>query len=618
MFEHSGIGAGGVPVHDAGVVDLMIHFARVSNVAECGKFRAIADLVALRVDDQEGRQWWACDGWDAAVAEVGAALGIGKREASGQLSIAVALRFRLPRVAAVFADGGVSARTVGTICWRTRLVEDPNTLAVIDAALAGALSEWAGLSRKKIEKKIDGWVQKFDPAAVLKVRSAARRRGVGVGKPDDETGVASIWGALLATDAELLDRVLTEMARQVCENDPRTFGQRRADALGVLAARGDRLACQCGNPDCPAAGPDARATAVMIHVLTNGLPAPVPDPLLSGDPAAPLVPTPAPSAPEPVFTPQPDRAPEPVFAPAPAPAAEPANDMASTPMPMSDPAPVADSRAAETLAPVAFEPASDSTSTPVADAAPTPATAPVRAPVGYVLGGGVVPPTVLADLVARGAKVRTVASAADLDEVPRYRPSAAMDEFVRMRAMTCMFPGCDHPATASDIDHTVPWPAGPTHPGNLNPKCRKHHLLKTFYGGPDGWQDRQHPDGTIVWTAPTGHTYISVPESRILFPRNITDTPLPNPPPETVDLDTTTAPGRSIMMPIRRRTRAQDQAQQIAYERALNQADIDAQEAAREAFARQRKEREEREAAEAAEAAATAESAEQQDIPPLR
>ena len=168
-----------MPVHDAGVVDLMIHFARVENQCAAGRLTAVADLAMLRVDDQDGRQWWACDGWDAAVAEVGAALGIGKREASGQLSIAVALRFRLPRVAAVFADGGVSARTVGAICWRTRLVEDPNTLAVIDAALAGALSEWAGLSRKKIEKKIDGWVQKFDPAAVLKVRSAARRRGVG-------------------------------------------------------------------------------------------------------------------------------------------------------------------------------------------------------------------------------------------------------------------------------------------------------------------------------------------------------------------------------------------------------------------------------------------------------
>ncbi|QPG67227.1 HNH endonuclease signature motif containing protein [Mycolicibacterium mucogenicum] len=594
MFEHVGVDGAGVLVHDVSVVDAMIHFARVSNIAESGKFTAIADLAMLRIDDQDGRQWWACDGWDAAVAEVGAALGLGKREASGQLSIAVALRFRLPKVAAVFADGGVSARTVGTICWRTRLVEDPNTLAVIDAALAGALCEWAGLSRKKIERKIDGWVQKFDPAAVIKVRSAARRRGVGIGKPDDETGVASIWGALLATDAELLDRVLTEMARQVCENDPRTFGQRRADALGVLAARGDRLACQCGNPDCPAAGPDARATAVMIHVLTNALPVPVADPLLSGDPAAPLVPAPAP--PQPVFTPE--TAPEHFFTAEPEPA--PADAMA--PMPTPEPAP-------------AVEPASEAAPTPVQTSTKPPA--PVRTPVGYVLGGGVVPPAVLVDLVARGAKVRTVASATNLDGVPRYRPSVAMDEFVRMRAMTCMFPGCDQPATHCDLDHTIPWPVGPTHPGNLSPKCRKHHLLKTFYGGPDGWQDRQQPDGTIVWTAPTGHTYTSVPESRILFPRTVTDTPLPGPlPPDAPDLDTPPAPGRGIMMPIRRRTRAQTQTQQIAYERALNQADIDEHEAAEEAFDRLRKERQERQEREAAEAAQAAEPTEQQDIPP--
>ncbi|CAM5743495.1 hypothetical protein MAUB1S_03190 [Mycolicibacterium aubagnense] len=505
-------------MHDASVVDAITHSARVEARAAAIRFSAIADLVALRVDDQGDRQWWACDGWDAAAAEVGAALGIGSREASGQMATAVALRDRLRRVAAVFADGGVSARTVSMICWRTRLVEDSNTLAVLDAALAGALCEWVGLSRKKIEKKIDGWVHKFDPAAVLKVRSAARRRGVGVGKPDDETGVASIWGALLATDAQLLDQVLTEMARQVCESDPRTFGQRRADALGVLAARGDRLACQCGTPDCAAAGPDARATAVVIHVLTDALPAPVADRRLSGDPAAPLAPSPTPEA-----------------------------------TPESEPAP---------------------------------------APVGYMVGGAVVPPALLADLAARGAKVRTVASAADLGGVPRYRPSAAIDEFVRMRAMTCMFPGCDQPATACDLDHTIRWPAGPTHPGNLGPKCRKHHLLKTFYGGPDGWQDRQLADGTIVWTAPTGHTYTSVPESRILFPDKITDTPLPNPPPEVADLDTSPAPGRGIMMPTRRRTRAQNLAQRIAHERALNEADLHAAAATQEAAARRRAERE--------------------------
>ncbi len=98
-----------------------------------------------------------------------------------------------------------------------------------------------------------------------------------------------------------------------------------------------------------------------------------------------------------------------------------------------------------------------------------------------------------------------------------------------------------------------------------------------------------------MWTAPTGHTYVSVPGSRILFPRKVTDTPLPNPPPDGADLDIQAVSGRGIMMPVRRRTRAQDQVQHIAYERALNQADIDEREAAQEAAARQRKEREERE-----------------------
>ncbi|WP_073698220.1 HNH endonuclease signature motif containing protein, partial [Mycobacterium sp. ST-F2] len=460
MFEHVGVGASGTLVHDVSVVDSMVHFARVENRCAAGRFFAIADLVVLRVDDQGDRQWWACDGWDAAACEIGAALGISTREASGQMATALALRFRLPRVAAVFADGGVSARTVSLICWRTRLVEDANTLAVLDAALAGALSEWAGLSRKEIERKIDGWVHKFDPAAVVKVRTAARRRGVGIGKPDDETGVASIWGALLATDAELLDRVLTEMARQVCENDPRTFEQRRADALGVLAARGDRLACQCGIPDCPAAGPDARATAVFIHVLTDALPVPVADPLLSGDPAGPLAPTPTPPAPTPPTPPE--------STPPPAPAPD--------PEPVPSPHPHSKTRLAESPAP-APSPTSEPAPTPVPGSAPAAARppAPVRTPVGYILGGGTVPPAVLADLVARGAKIRMVASATDLGAVPRYRPSTAIDEFVRMRAMTCMFPGCDQPATACDVDHTIPWPGGPTHPGNLGPKCRKQY-----------------------------------------------------------------------------------------------------------------------------------------------
>ena len=40
----------------------------------------------------------------------------------------------------------------------------------------------------------------------------------------------------------------------VCEGDPRTLAQRRADALGALAAGAERLCCRCGPSDCPAGG----------------------------------------------------------------------------------------------------------------------------------------------------------------------------------------------------------------------------------------------------------------------------------------------------------------------------------------------------------------------------
>jgi hypothetical protein len=75
------------------------------------------------------------------------------------------------------------------------------------------------------------------------------------------------------------------------------------------------------------------------------------------------------------------------------------------------------------------------------------------------------------------------------------------------------------------------------------------------------------PDGTIEWTSSTGKTYLTHPGSRILFPHwNITTAPLLPPPP--VD----PSPARTLMMPTRRRTRAQQRAYWIKCERALNDA----------------------------------------------
>ncbi|MFB1295419.1 DUF222 domain-containing protein [Mycobacterium sp. pW049] len=185
---------------------------------------------------------------------------------------------------------------------------------------------------------------------------------------------------------------------------------------------------------------------------------------------------------------------------------------------------------------------------------------------GYLFGSGFMPAP-LFEAIADAATLRTVVHPGQSSSETGRFPSRALAEFVRCRDLTCRFPGCDKPATDADIDHTVPHPVGPTHASNLKCLCRFHHLLKTFWGGPTGWRDRQHPDGSVVWTAPTGHTYTTRPGSRLLFPMLCAPTatlwngdPPQAPPKEKGD----------AKMPRRRRTRAQSRAAYIAAERRRN------------------------------------------------
>ncbi len=83
------------------------------------------------------------------------------------------------------------------------------------------------------------------------------------------------------------------------------------------------------------------------------------------------------------------------------------------------------------------------------------------------------------------------------------RPTRGLGRQIRARYHTCVFPGCRHPARRSDLDHTKAWvDNGSTSTGNLAPLCRYHHRLKDR-----GWFYGRDPDGSIVWTSPTGHVY---------------------------------------------------------------------------------------------------------------
>ena len=117
-------------------------------------------------------------------------------------------------------------------------------------------------------------------------------------------------------------------------------------------------------------------------------------------------------------------------------------------------------------------------------AAAQPEPQPCSAPPAFVMGAGVMPAPLLAATLDR-ATLREVHHPGEAPPEPRYVPSRKLADFVRCRDLTCRFPGCDRPATNCDIDHTVPYPVGPTHPSNLKCLCRFHHLLKTFWNGLD-------------------------------------------------------------------------------------------------------------------------------------
>jgi Domain of unknown function (DUF222) len=85
---------------------------------------------------------------------------------------------------------------------------------------------------------------------------------------DGQDGFSHIGGSLLTPDARALDQRLTALAATVCEHDPRTRDQRRADALGALAAGADRRGCRCRRPEC-AAGKRPTASPVVIHVIAE-------------------------------------------------------------------------------------------------------------------------------------------------------------------------------------------------------------------------------------------------------------------------------------------------------------------------------------------------------------
>ena len=443
------------------LVDRICSSWRAENRAAAAQLGAIGDLFRYRLSRCSENEEWAIDTMEAVAAEVAAALRISQGLAASRLRYARALHERLPQVAQLFRAGEIDFRAFQTMVYRTDLITDDDVLAAVDAELAVKAPRWPSMSRGRLSAQVDKIVARADADAVRRRTERQIDREVWIGVADD--GVAEIHGSLLAPDAHAVDKRLDALAATVCEHDPRTRDQRRADAMGAMAATADRLGCRCGRPDC-AAGKRPAASPVTIHVIAE-------DAALTGTGVA-----------------------------------------------------------------------------------------------SGVGADALITPELVAEL-AKSAKLVPLIHPGDAPPEPGYVPSKALADFVRCRDLTCRWPGCDRPARDCDLDHTIPYAdGGPTHAGNLKCYCRAHHLLKTFYG----WREKQLPDGTLILTAPTGHTYVTTPGSALLFPslcRAVGGMPAPK-----TDPPADYCGDRGALMPKRRRTRAQDRAHRVATERRHNRA----------------------------------------------
>ena len=91
---------------------------------------------------------------------------------------------------------------------------------------------------------------------------------------------------------------------------------------------------------------------------------------------------------------------------------------------------------------------------------------------------------------------------------PGYHPSRQLQHLARIRNPVCTHPGCRHPASRCDLDHTTAYDqGGRTCLCNLGPRCRYHHRVKQARG----WALTQPRPGTFVLVTPSGRTYTATP-----------------------------------------------------------------------------------------------------------
>jgi hypothetical protein len=398
--------------------------------------------------------------------ELAIELTVSRAEAGHLIDDAVDLTTRLPKTLAGMAAGLIDADRAGWIALYTRGLSPADT-ARADAALAAAAP---GLRTEQLARKAAALEMKLNPDAVRARREHARQHGQRVEARREASGNACLAGRELDTADVLASKAY----------------------LDAVAAR---LRC------CGLAGSLDRLRALALTDLTQGR-----------DPLERVQPAPAGPADQPPADPAPVPALVNLLVPAQA-----LLGLSTTPA-QAGAWGLLDAHDSRTLAAAAAaHPATRWCLTLTGSDGTALAHGCARGPRPRLLDnlGPQPPPAQLAELLRRLNTTLTPIARGTCDHAAaekNYVPSRKLRHLVRARTATCDAPGCHNPAAATDLDHTVPSPDGPTDQCNLAPRCRTHHRAKQ---APD-WTVEQLAPGVTRWTLPSGRKHITTPTTYVL------------------------------------------------------------------------------------------------------
>ncbi|WP_167322162.1 HNH endonuclease signature motif containing protein, partial [Rhodococcoides kroppenstedtii] len=484
-----------------GHLDALADLSAGAAYLEWRRYRHAAALHTDLVLAEEDRDERAVDAYAQCAARIATALSVSQYVAERILDNAVALRDRLPRVFECLRDGVVSPTHIRTIVSRTELIHGRPYQEQVDADIAAALRKPGSWSTARVRDLCDQMVYRRDPDAVRERRDEAMK-GRCFFTEAGLDGMATVGATMSAERAAIVARVVERLAAQVCRHDSRTKGARASDALFALVKHAP-FGCDCARPKCTFAAVDAdevaaNAARIVIHVVTDTT-------TLTGP--VPANTTPAKNAAE-------NAQPE-----AHAQARDVDTAAAAAEQVVADEVTVEEVVVDEAAA-VAVEPEA----VPVDEAAVDEAAAEPELVdgVGFVAGLGIISGAHVRDLATDpDAVIRPLGDGTDTplpatQPADPYRPSAALDTYIRARDQYCTWPGCNTPARDGDLDHITeydhahPERGGQTTATGLGAKCRFHHLLKTFGDVVDDqYDDPDHPGRIIrTFTIPEGRTVL--------------------------------------------------------------------------------------------------------------